>query len=271
MTSDVLTIEPHNETAIVWLDRPDKHNAMGRAFWNDLPLAMTELDQDPSVRVVILAGIGPSFSVGLDLVEFRGVFTTSTSASPAAAAKVQLDMIRQMQWTMTSVAECSKPVIAAVHGYCLGGGVDLITAADIRLASSDAVFSIRETKIAMVADIGTLQRLPRIVTAGHVAELAYTGKDISAKRAAQIGLVNHVYGDQQALMVAAHEMASEIAGNSPLAVQGVKHVLAAGESRTTSEALEYVALYNASFLRSSDLNEAMISFAEKRPPEYVGE
>lgn len=271
MTSDILTIEHRGHVGIVWLDRPDKHNAMGKAFWNELPLAIAELDQNEATRVVLLAGKGPSFSVGLDLFEFAGEFAQSATDSPASAAKKQLATIRHMQHTMTSVAECSKPVIAAIHGYCLGGGIDLITAADIRLASDDAVFSIRETKIAMVADVGTLQRLPRIVTAGHVAELAYTGKDISAQRAAEIGLVNHVYVDQEALMVAAWEMAEEIAQNSPLATQGIKQVLTAGEDLTTAEALEYVALYNTSFIRSSDLGEAMAAFMEKRTPGFTGE
>lgn len=268
-SSDVISIETDGLIATVWLDRADKHNAMGKAFWEDLPSAIGAVDTDSSIRVVVIAGKGPSFTAGLDLVDFAGDFGPSGD-SPAAAAKRQLAAIRAMQWTMTSVADCSKPVIAAVHGYCLGGGIDLITAADIRLASADAVFSVRETKIAIVADVGTLQRLPRIVSAGHVAELALTGKDIGAVRAAEIGLVNEVHPDRETLMKAAYDMAAEIAANSPLVVQGVKHVLRKGEELTTSEALDYVALYNTSFLRSDDLAESMAAFVEKRPPEYTG-
>lgn len=268
-SSDVLTIESDGPVATIWLDRPEKHNAMGKAFWEDLPGAVEAVDADPAIRVVVIAGRGPSFTTGLDLMEFAGEFGSS-GGSPAAASQQQLALIRKMQWTMTSVADCSKPVIAAVHGYCLGGGIDLITAADIRLASADAIFSIRETKIAIVADVGTLQRLPKVLSAGHVAELAYSGKDIDATRAEKIGLVNDVYPDQDALFKAARQLAEEIAANSPLVVQGVKHILRKGESLTVDEALEYVALYNTAFLRSDDLAEAMAAFVEKRPPEYTG-
>ncbi|MDH3307586.1 MAG: crotonase/enoyl-CoA hydratase family protein [Acidimicrobiia bacterium] len=269
-TSDVITVEVADHVATVWLDRPEKRNAMGRAFWVDLPRAMELVSADEDVRVVIIAGRGPSFTVGLDLIEFAGFDLASGSPSPAAGAKKTFAEIKHMQWTMTSIAECAKPVIVAVHGHCLGGGIDLITAADIRLASTDAVFSVRETKIAIVADVGTLQRLPKIVAAGHVAELAYTGKDIDAARAAEIGLVNDVFEDHDTLMKATYEMAREIAANSPLVVQGVKHILRAGESRTVAEALDYVALYNTSHLRSADLAEAMAAFVEKRPPEFTG-
>ncbi len=155
--------------------------------------------------------------------------------------------------------------------HCIGGGMDLITACDMRLASADATFSVRETKIAIVADLGTLQRLPAIIPQGHVAELAFTGKDIAAERARQIGLVNDVYPDAEALLEAAHALAREIAANSPLAVQGAKAVLRAGEGRIIEEALDYVALWNASFLHSNDLTEAVTAFMEKRTPVFKGE
>ena len=156
-------------------------------------------------------------------------------------------------------------MIAAVHGYCIGGGVDVITACDIRLASSDAVFSVRETKVAIVADLGTLQRLPRIVSAGHVAELAFTGKDIDAARAAAIGLVNSVHGaGHEDVVAAAYELANEIAANSPLAVKGTKAVLAANDGRTVEEGLDFVARWNTMYLQSNDLREAMTAFIERR-------
>jgi enoyl-CoA hydratase len=168
------------------------------------------------------------------------------------------------------VADCPKPVIAAVHGACIGGGVDLITACDIRLASADAYFSVRETKIAIVADVGTLQRLPRLIGRGHVAELAFTGKDVAAGRAERIGLVNEVLPDAGAVQEAARAMAAEIAANSPLAVMGTKAVLAACADRSVDEGLDYVAVWNAAFLASDDLTEAMGAFLEKRPPAFTG-
>ena len=175
-----------------------------------------------------------------------------------------------MQRSVSSVAECPKPVIAAIHGYCIGGGVDLASACDIRVASADAVFSVRETKVAIVADLGSLQRLPRIIGKGHVAELALTGKDISAARAKEIGLVNDVHRDADATLSAAYRLAAEIAANSPLAVQGTKAVLAACEDRSVADGLDYVATWNAGFLPSDDLVEAMTAFMEKRPPQFIG-
>ena len=162
-------------------------------------------------------------------------------------------------------------MIAVVHGHCLGGGVDLITACDVRLAAADASFGIRETRIGIVADVGTLQRLPRIVSAGQVAELAYTGKDIDAARAEKIGLVNDVYPDFDAAYAAAREMAQEIAANPPLAVRGTKFVLQRNEDLTTEQSLLLNGLYTlATSLQSNDLREAMKAFLEKRPPNFTG-
>ena len=171
---------------------------------------------------------------------------------------------------MSSVADCPLPTIAAVHGYCIGGGVDLISACDIRLSSADAVFSVREAKVAIVADLGSLQRLPHIIGKGHLAELAYTGKDITAARARAIGLVNDVSADADQVLADAQAMAAEIAANSPLSVQGTKAVLAAGEGRSVAEGLEFVATWNAGFLASDDLTEAMTAFMEKRPGIFTG-
>jgi enoyl-CoA hydratase len=162
------------------------------------------------------------------------------------------------------------PVVAAVHGYCLGGGVDLVTACDIRLAAEGAVFSVRETRMAMVADVGTLQRLPRLVAPGHVAELVYTGRDIDAARACAIGLVNAVHPDVDALHAAARALADEIAANSPLAVRGAKAVLRAGEGHSVGQGLDHVALWNSAFMESDDLGEAVSAFLEKRPPNFRG-
>jgi enoyl-CoA hydratase len=159
-------------------------------------------------------------------------------------------------------------VIAAVHGRCIGGGIDLISACDIRLCSADAQFSVRETKIAIVADLGTLQRLPALVGQGHARELAFTGKDIAAERARQIGLVNDVYADEAELKKAAAALAREIAGNSPLTVRGVKRVLDFGQGKPAADGLSYVAAWNSAFLASDDLAEALSAFAEKRPPRF---
>jgi enoyl-CoA hydratase len=281
--SPVLTIEHTDAVATVWLDRPEARNAMGQDLWRDLPRAMQVVSEDADVRVVVVAAKGPHFSVGLDLKAMGGMLTEGSavedadaggtgSTAPSAAARAsraRRDVLR-LQAAITAVAQCPKPVIAAVHGYCIGGGVDLIAACDIRLASDDAVFSVREAKVAIVADLGSLQRLPAIIGAGHLAELAFTGKDITAQRALAIGLVNDVAAGVDGVHKAAYELAQEIATNSPLAVQGTKAVLAANEGRTVAQGLDYVATWNAGMLVSDDLVEAMTAFMERRAPKFTG-
>jgi enoyl-CoA hydratase len=271
-TSEVLTCSIDDGIATVVLDRAEKRNALGPAFWKDLPLFMAALDRDDDVRCIVIAAAGPHFTVGLDLSSFGGQGLGSPAPADAVGTNRALfENIGRMQASVTSVVACRKPVIAAVHGYCIGGGVDLIAACDIRLASDDAIFSVREAKIAIVADLGSLQRLPGIIGAGHVAELAFTGKDIDAERARSIGLVSDVFpGGADGVGKAARELAVEIAANSPLAVQGTKAVLAANDGRSVAEGLEYVAWWNSLYLRSDDLTEAMTAFFEKRPPRFTG-
>ncbi len=269
-TSDVLEIERDGHVATLWLNRPDKLNAMNLPFWDDIPKAMEELGGDPGVRAVVIAARGKAFTVGIDLTLLAQV-AGAGEGSDASRKLARYEEVKRMQWTMTSIAECPKPVIAAVHGYCLGAGIDLITACDIRLAAEDAVFSVRETRMAMVADVGTVQRLPRIIPAGHVAELLYTGKDIDAGRARDIGLVNDVYANAADVVEAARSLATEIAANSPLAVQGAKRVLAAEADMSLDDALDHIALYNAAFIESHDIVEATTAFFEKRDPNFTGE
>jgi len=269
--SSVLSVERDGHVATLWLDNPERRNAMGPAFWEDLPRVVRALGEDAEVRAIVIAGRGRDFTVGLDLKAFGGGMGGDGGSSEAARRQKLLATVKRMQGTISAVADCPKPVLAAVHGYCLGGGVDLITACDVRLAAANAVFSVRETRIAMVADVGTLQRLPAIVGEGHVAELVFTGKDIVADRAREIGLVNDVLPDAAATHAAARAMAAEIAANSPLAVQGAKAVLRAGKGRSVAEALDYVAVWNAAFFPSNDLGEAMAAFAEKRRPRFTGE
>ncbi len=181
-----------------------------------------------------------------------------------------LVLIRTLQRAFNAVAACPAPVVAAIHGWCIGGGLDLASACDLRLASADARFSLRETKVAMVADLGSLQRLPRLIGQGATRELALTGKDIDATRALAIGLVNDVVADRAALDASARAWAQEIAGNPPLVVRGVKQVLDYGEGKSIADGLEYVAAWNSAFLASEDLGEATTAFATKRKPDFKG-
>lgn len=275
LSSTVLAVEREGPVATLWLDRPEARNAMGPDLWTDLPLAMAGLSTDDTVRAVVVAARGPHFCVGLDLKALDHLLAGGGAGapgptSPAARSRGARAAIMRLQAAITAVAACPKPVIAAVHGYCIGGGVDLVAACDVRLASADAVFSVREARMAIVADLGSLQRLPRILGAGHVAELAFTGKDVDAGRAREIGLVNEVHPDAGAVVAAARAMATAIAANSPLAVQGAKAVLAAGDGLTVAQGLDYVATWNAAMLASNDLTEAVTAFVEKRPPRFTG-
>jgi enoyl-CoA hydratase len=277
--SDVLTVEFDGHIATVWLDRPDKRNAFAQDFWIDLPEVMSALGTDGETRVVIIAAKGESFTVGIDLKAFGPVFMNGgvdpdlnpMPASDVGRRRAMYEGLKKMQRTFTSIADCPKPVLVAVHGHCIGAGIDLITACDIRYSSTDATFSVRETKIAMVADVGTIQRLPHIIDPGRVAEIVYTGRDFGAEEARDIGLISRVFSDAGETYQAALDTAREIAANSPLAVQGAKAVLTAGQGRTVEENLDYVALWNTAFLHSNDFVEATVAFLEKRPPNFTGE
>ncbi len=270
--SDVISLEVSGHVGTLWLDRPEKRNAMSQDMWTAFPRAIEALSANEDVRAVVLAGKGKSFCVGIDLAAFTGGGGHGGEAVSGATASLrQMRVTRTFQAAISSVAECPVPVIAAVHNHCLGAGIDLITACDIRLASRDASFGVRETKIGIVADEGTLQRLPGIVTAGHVAELAYTGKDIDAARAEKIGLVNDVYEDAEAVYAAAFDLATEIAANAPLAVQGTKFILQQSEDLTTEQSLLLNGLWTmTTTLNSDDLKEAMAAFLQKRAPEFTG-
>jgi len=267
---EAFEVEIETHVATVWMSNPARGNAMGPAFWKELPVVMHALDGHPDIRAVVLAARGPHFTVGLDLKAMAHVLLGTVAGRGAAARLPVLEQIKEFQRAVTDVARCRKPVIAAIHGYCLGGGIDLITACDIRVAAADAVFSVRETRIAIVADVGTLQRLPAIIGKGHVSELVYSGDDVSAQRAKEIHLVNDVYADQAATVQAARALAARIAENSPLAVSGAKQVMAFCEGKSVEDGLEYVALWNAAFIESADLMEAMQAFAEKRKATFTG-
>jgi enoyl-CoA hydratase len=263
-----LEVERDGAVATLWLNRPDKLNAMSEDMWADIPEAMAELDDEDDVRVIILAGRGESFTVGIDLDMLASI--QPTGPSPATGNRQLYNLIRRLQRTASCFADSPKPVIAAIHGYCLGAGTNLISACDVRLASADAVFSIRETKMGLVADIGALQRLPPIVGTGVTTEMALTGADYPARWASDHQLVNRVFDDRDSLMEAARALAAEIASNSPLVTLGVKRVIQANDGRTVDQALDYVAQWNSSFLISNDLMEAMNAFIEKRNPDYTG-
>lgn len=266
-----LRVERDGHVAEVVLIGPGKGNAMGPAFFRELPRVFEALDRDAEVRAVVLRGEGSVFSYGLDLRAMAPELFQHVAPGNLAAERTRLlELIAELQAGNDAVERCRKPVIAAIAGPCIGGGVDLVAACDVRIAAANARFSVREVKLAIVADLGSLQRLPRIIGQGHTRELAFTGRDIDADRALRIGLVNDVYADEAALLEAARAMAKEIAKNPPLVVQGTKQVLAFSEGRSVAEGLRFVSVWNSAFLSSQDLQEAFTAFAEKREPKFQG-
>lgn len=266
-----VTVTTTEHVADVTLRAQGKASRMGPAFWSEMPEVFAALDADDAIRAIVLRGEGESFSHGLDLAamgpELAGVI------GPAAGAKERtklFGLIQRMQRAITCVASCAKPVIAAIHGWCIGGGVDLAAACDIRHCSADAKFSVREVKLAMVADVGTLARLPAIIGEGATRELAFTGGDIDAQRALRIGLVSDVHATPDALFDAARALAAQIAANPPLTVQGIKQVLNARSERDAADSLRTVAMWNAAHLPSQDLGEAMSAFVQRRAPKFSG-
>jgi enoyl-CoA hydratase/carnithine racemase len=268
MSYQHIDVEIANHVGTIWLNRPERLNALSSDMWDDIPAVVGTLNQDQNVRVIVLAGRGPSFTAGIDVAMLAGLNPEGTSR--AVASQRIYENVKKLQQTTSVFADSPKPTIASIHGFCIGAGIDLITACDIRMASEDAIFSIRETKMGLVADVGTLQRIPSIVNSGHVAELAFTGKDFDSGHALKIGLVNHVFPDLETLNEGVLQLAGEIAANSPLVVSGVKNVLAANRGRGLEESLDYVAHWNSSYLLSDDLFEAINAYIEKRPPEFTG-
>lgn len=258
-----------NGVMTVTLLGPGKGNAMGPEFWEELPKAMDEINQLADVRCIVFRGSGDHFSYGLNLPQMMPRLGAMTTGTVVAHQRADLmAQIRVMQSGFLKMHQSPKPVIAAVHGWCIGGGVNMIAAADIRLCSRDARFSLREAKLAITPDIGGLQFLPLIIGQGFTREMAFTGADYDAAFAERIGLVNHVYDTPAALFEAASTLAHQIADNPATAVQGAKQVLNYGINKTIDDGLQYVAVWNSSQLQSDDFSEVMQATLEKRKAEF---
>ncbi len=264
-------VEKRGQVAWVFLNRPEKKNAMGPDAWKEIIPIFADIDADDEIRVAVIAGEGREFSTGIDLMGMAPLISTLKNWDFSAKATVKLFKdIFPLQDAMSCVEKCSKPVICAYHGYCIGAALDLGSCCDIRLASSDAKISLREAAVAIIADVGVLQRLPLIIGQGHTRELAFTAKYIDAERAKEINLVNAVFPDKEALLKGAEEMALEIAAQAPLAVQGVKEVLNFCRGKSIADGLEYVAARSAMILPSEDLAATMTAFMEKKKPTFQG-
>ena len=256
--------------AHVVLSRADQLNTMIPEFWSELPEIVDELSDSGRVRAIVLSSTGKHFSAGMDLSVFSGNTNLgSGDSSEVGRQRVNLRKnVLHLQRAFSSLEEARMPVLAAIQGGAVGGAVDLVTAADGRYATEDAWFCIQEINIGMTADVGTLQRLPKLIPDGVVRELAYTGRRMPADRAKEVGLVNDVYPNQELMLSAVHEIAAEIASKSPLAIHGTKESILYARDHSVAESLEFIALWQTGMFQPADMMEAFAAQSEKRPPAF---
>ena len=259
-------VEKNHHIAWLILNRPEKRNAMGLGFFEEIAEWFDGFERDPDIRVVIIKAEGESFCAGTDLKEAATLLGETTADGRERMHK----KIMELQQSLTKIEQCRKPVIAAVHSHCIGGAVDLICACDIRLATTDAIFSIRETRMGIIADVGTLQRLPHIIGHGWFRELALTGRDFAAREAFQMGLITRICDDRPALYKEAKNLADQILACPPLTVQGTKETIIYSRDHGIEAGLQYVAQKNSAALPSEDLFEALSAFKQKRAPVFKG-
>lgn len=253
-----------DKVALLTLNRPDAFNAMNRAFWNELPEIVREIDDEAKARVLVIASRGKHFTSGMDVSVFTDGGLGAADADRAAQAEAFRHFVLTLQQTFSCLDDARIPVIAAVQGGCIGAGVDMVSACDIRYASEDAFFQIHEINIGMTADVGTFPRLCRLIPEGWVRELAYAGRRLPAAKAKEIGLVNDVFASQEAMLAHVMELAREIAAKSPVAVAGSKRMINYARDHSTADALDYIATWQAGMFSPAHLMEAFGAKMQKR-------
>ncbi len=256
--------------AHVVMNRPDSFNSMTVEFWQELPAIINEISDRGAARAIVLSSTGKHFTAGMDL----GVFTNDNALTGDAEvevgrARANLRMtVLHLQESFTALEKARMPVLAAVQGGCIGGGIDMVTAADMRYATQDAFFTIQEINIGMTADVGTLQRLPKLIPEGLAREFAYTGEKLSADRAYELGLVNRLYDDHASMVEGVLGIAATIAKKSPLAVMGTKRMINFGRDHSVQDGLEYIATWQTGMFQPGDMLESFAALSEKREPEF---
>lgn len=266
-TLEVVQKDPTVPVYHIYLNRPAERNALTIPFFSDLPRALSLLDATPSAHAIVLSSRGPHFSSGIHLSALSSI-TQPRLSDPAAGRAALRRHILSLQSAISALERCRKPVLAAVHGACIGGGVDLIAACDLRYCDASAYFSVKEVDLALAADLGSLQRLPAIVGYGNAMDLALTGREVTGSEAKGMGLVSRVFETREEMERGVEAIAREIAAKSELAVTGTKAVLLRSRDLSVELGLDYVATWNAAVLMSKDLEEAVRAKMEKRKPVF---
>ncbi|HEY8569245.1 crotonase/enoyl-CoA hydratase family protein [Microbulbifer sp.] len=257
-----------DHVAHVQLSRPDQMNTMNKAFWKELPALIGKIDGESLARVIVISSTGKHFSAGMDLSVFSDPHAVPMTGDPGRMGENLRRVVMQLQDSLSSLEKARVPVLVAIHGGCIGGALDMVCAADCRYASEDAFFTIKETELGMTADVGTLQRFPKLVSQGMVRELAYTGRKFSASEAQTMGLVNKVFADHEALIAGVLEIATQIAANSPLAVVGCKEMLNYSRDHSVEDSLRYMATWQSGMFRQDDMMKSFIAKSQKSQPAF---
>ncbi|APE07682.1 MAG: enoyl-CoA hydratase [Alteromonas sp.] len=267
MNYSTLEIKYEGFVAHIVLNRPEAMNSMNPAFWTELPAAVRAIDDEAKARVIIISSTGKHFSAGMDLAVFLNM-KEDFKGDPSRRAERMRRTVKMLQDSFTAIEEVRMPVIGAVQGGAIGGAVDLLSACDMRYCTQDAFFSIKETQIGMTADVGTLQRLPKLIPIGMVKELAYTGRNFAAQEAQQLGFINEIFDDHEQMLSAVTKVAQQIAANSPLAVSGTKTMINYATEHTVSESLDYMATWQAGMFHMEDVFTAMEAQKKQQQPEF---
>ncbi|MEE9314512.1 MAG: crotonase/enoyl-CoA hydratase family protein [Rhizobiaceae bacterium] len=268
LTSTFFNVTIVGAVAHLEMNRPDKANGMSPDFWTDLPRLAQALNRNPNIRCVVLSGAGKHFSAGMDLATLSGI-QKLMNEEPGRVALALRDLILRLQDSLSSLEKLRVPVIAVTHGATLGGAIDLITACDMVIASADTSFGIEEIHVGMTADVGTLQRLPKLIPTNVVKELAFTGRRFTAEEAKAWGLVNSIHDDQQLALKAAMELAQDIANKSPVAIAGIKQAVIYARDHGVSDSLNQIATWNGGALRPTELTTAITAKMAKQEAVFA--
>ena len=263
-----------NHIAHIQLNRPERRNSMIPQFWDELPKIIDAIEQDGDARVIVISSSGPHFTSGLDTSVFgTNIANKDDSLSAEKMQRIKgvklYETIAVMQKTFTCLEQCRLPVLAAIQGGAIGGGVDLITACDLRYMSSDAFITIFEINIGMTADVGTFPRICKLLPEGVVKELAFTGRRMNAAEAKNLGFVNEIFDSHEALLEGVMSVAAEIASKAPLAIYGTKRIINYAADHSVADTLDYIGIWNASMLQHEEIQEAMTAGKEKRAGDFV--